>query len=79
MYRYEDLKHIEVNLAELSQYIKIEKIENLRYFGQARCDNFISVGCEGHSLIWHKHLKNINILKSQFLSSQISLERIGGF
>jgi hypothetical protein len=35
-HRYEDLKSIGVNLADISQYIKIEKIENLRYFSQAR-------------------------------------------
>jgi hypothetical protein len=51
MYRYEDLKPIGVHLAELLQYIKISKIENLQYFGQARCDkheNFISVCFDGH-------------------------------
>jgi hypothetical protein len=55
-------------LADISQYIKIEKIENLRYFSQARWDedeNFISVGFEGHSVIWHKNfMKNIKIVKS---------------
>jgi hypothetical protein len=47
MYHYEDLKAIGVNLAETSQYIETSKIENLRYFGQARCaehENFISIG-----------------------------------
>jgi hypothetical protein len=72
-YRYEDLKPIRVHLAELLQYIKISKIENLLYFGQERCDeheNFISVGFEGHSVIWHKNLlKNIKIVSTKLLSN----------
>jgi hypothetical protein len=46
-YRYEDIKPTGVHLAEIS------KIENLQYFGQARCDehdHLISVGFEGHSV-----------------------------
>jgi hypothetical protein len=62
---YENLKPIGVHLAEISQIIKNRK---LAIFGQARFDehkNFISVGFEGHSVIWHKNiLKNIKILKS---------------
>jgi hypothetical protein len=52
--RYEDLKTIGVHLAEILQYIKISKIETLRYFGQARGDeheNFISAGFEGQYAI----------------------------
>jgi hypothetical protein len=68
------LKAIGVNLAEISQYIEMSKIENLRYFGQARCtehENFISIGFEGHSGIWHMASgiwlrKNQNIKISQF-------------
>jgi hypothetical protein len=66
-YCYEYLKPIGVHLAELLQCIKISKIESMRYFGQARCDeheNFISVCFEGHSVIWHNHLENLKI--SQF-------------
>jgi hypothetical protein len=61
----QDVKAIGVNLAEISQYIEISKIENLRYFGQAWCaehDNFISIGFECHSVIWQ--YQNLEI--SQF-------------